>query len=346
MAQISVKSRVTIGELSRPQTIYGELLNKQFHLRLPIHIFCYLNIAYPLPPSTDLRIEDILTVLGDELEWDADLVWKVFRGSRAFTCSTPLEKELRRRFPLDTLDFPTFKMADRLRELEDWLGNNFSPEYVANYLGIVSFEVAYPLSEDDSKKDLFRAALSHWAACSADPSAKSESEGWENTIRRLFALGANFRLLCGGRGKEETAKAIKQGVRRDEIVVEVIHHFVVPYALARAWVMKVRVPEFHHTREVVNGFECFISKTEHLDISLGPSSSCRRFDLRIDERFVYSDFNCDADDRWWEPHDCSLYFDDGLSTWVMWDSAYEVYCGEFWDLIDHPEKTMLGTWIE
>jgi hypothetical protein len=53
----------------------------------------------------------------------------------------------------------------------------------------------------------------------------------------------------------------------------------------------------------------------------------------------------EEEDRW-KPHIFSLYYDDDLSIWAMWDSMYEAYCGEFWDMIDHPERTMPGTWMD
>lgn len=236
-------------------------------------------------------------------------------------------------------------MASRLRDLEGWLNPGFSPQHVARYLGIGSFEVAYPTLNDNSKRDLLRGALHMWGCYSAKADVKSEE--WENTIQRLFALGASFELLCDGSGREEGPIQVKEGAKGDEVVVEVLRQFVAPYACIRAWFKNWDHSLEYSTQRFVEGFEYFVSKTAHLGIGLETRPSCERFEICIDDRFnVWTGTLEAAKDCLWKPHGLSLYYDAGLSTWVMWDSMYEEWCGEFWDLIDHPQRTMPGIWID
>ncbi|KAG9687480.1 hypothetical protein KCU95_g10315, partial [Aureobasidium melanogenum] len=255
--------------------------------------------------------------------------------------SPSVEKELRRRFPLDTLNFPAITMAARLREIRtfEW---SFPPERAANYLGIESFEVAYSMSSDDTKRDLFRIALNKWGLTSGEGDAAREE--WQDTVQGLFALGARFELLGIGEEKEKRVGGLEEGIEEDEAVVEVIRQFVAQYFWSK---VAFHFPSIQYDiRDLVDGFEYFISRSECLDMRLGPSSSCRRFELCLDEEFMLSTGRFIKESYWWEPLELSLYYDDNLSIWVMWDSTYEAYCGEFWDLMDSPERTMPGTWIE
>lgn len=234
-------------------------------------------------------------------------------------------------------------MANRLRDLEGWLNPGFSPQHVANYLGIESFEAAYSTLNEKSKRGLIHGVLHMWGCYSAK--ADIISEEWENTLQRLFSQGASFELLCDGSRQKERPIRGEKGARGDEVVIEVIRHFVAPYAYVRAWLTDRSPSIKYNTQRFVEGFGYFISKTKHLGMRLERKSSCKRFEMWIDDDFVEWTGAAHPDNRESEAHTVNLYYDDDLSAWVMWDSMYETYCGEFWNLIDHPERTMPGTWI-
>lgn len=319
-------------------TTYDEALKERLHLRLAIHIFLNQLLL------TDLPSDDVFRILGNQEDLEVDSFWPMFRGPPTFrgtigmTCSAKLEEQLKRRYPLDTLDYPTITMAHRSREIKYYM-YSCTPREVANYLGFESFEIAYPTLGDESKRELIRIALNRWGFSSGIRDTTSDE--WQNTLRRLFALGARLEMLGSGDEKEERLGGAEEGVERDEAVVQVLRLFVLEYFLAKIGELRY----YYRGRDVAEGFECFLSKTERLGIKLGASSSCKRFEICIDDGFVYL-MNLDAEDCCWEPHDFGLHYDEDLLTWVMWDLTYEKYCGEFWDLIDHPERTMPGTWVD
>lgn len=301
-----------------------------------------MNFSDPLELSTDLRSDDVFRILGNEIDLDEDSFWKVFQGTYAITCSTRVEEELKRRFQLDILDFPTITMADRSRDIRHF-PCSFSPQKVASYLGIESFEIAFPTSNVNTKRELLCVALNKWGYSSGEGNPASEE--WGQTVQSLLALGASFDLLGRVEEKEDHPDGTKGRTVGYEAVAEVIRHFAVDYV----WAKFGNSAYQYDARDVADGFEYFISKTECLGIRLGASSSCRRFEICIDDGFVYSSETLDAEDCWdcwWKPHEFSLYYDNNLSTWVMWDSMYETFCGEFWDLLEHPERTMPGTWVD
>ena len=293
-------------------------------------MFCDTNVD-PLGPSTDIRDDDVFRMLGDEANLDVDLFLQEYQERRyKRTCSSTFEIELRRRYPLHTLEVPTMTVADRLQDII-YSQRAFGRQNVADYLGFESFEIAYLMSDDNTKRDFLRLALNKWGSCSGRKDAASKE--WENIIRQLFALGARFELLGHVEEKEASPEVVQGGIIRDEAVVEVIRQLVVEYFWGK---MDLHICQ-GSVRDLVHGFEYFVSKTESHGIKLGASLSCRRFEVCLDSKFMV------AEHGWWIPHEVSLFYDDGLSSWVMWDSTYETYCGEFWDMIDHPERTMPGT---
>lgn len=301
-------------------------------------MFCSLNLFNVRGLLDDNPGDVIFRMLGDEVDLDVYLFWQAFQGPRGRTCSSAIEPELRRRFPLDTLDFPAITVARRLRDTRRF-PCTFSPQEVAEYLGMESFEVAYTMSSDDTKRDLLCVALNKWGYSVGERDAASEK--WEKTVQGLFALGASFRLLVRIGEKEETPEGTRRGLVEDEAVVEVIRHFVVQYFWSK---IDFDLPIV--IRDFIDGFEYLISRSEYLGLELGASSPCRRFELCFDYEFMFPDDILDEEDDWWKPYSFSLYYDNKSSTWVMWDSMFEAYCGEFWDLIDHPERMMPGTWVD
>lgn len=296
-----------------------------------------MNFLYFSTSWKDLRSDDVFQTLGNELNQDADFVWKrVFQEPCIMTCSATMEKQLRCSFLLDTLEFPTITMASRLRDML-FCQYSRSPQVLASYLGTESLETTYVILDNEAKRDLLRAAIHQWGICSnvtihqwgiLSEKMKVESEEWDNTMRGLFALGARFELLGSGEEDSERPEEVKGGI-------------IGPYVWSR-W-----MDSLHVFRDIVDnfihGFEIFISKTKCLGIELEASPTCRRFEFCLDSDFIWSTDTFCNDEWYWEPHRFSLYYDDDLSTWVMWDSMYEAYCGEFWDMIDHPEIMMPGT---
>ncbi|KAG9526791.1 hypothetical protein KCV07_g253, partial [Aureobasidium melanogenum] len=183
---------------------------------LAIHGFCFAHIFNTLGLLNDMQDDEILRILGDEDNLDVDLLWQAFRGTFARACSSTHERKLRCRFSLDTLEYPTITLVDRLRDIR--YDFSLSPRELVGYLGIESFEVVFPILDDDSKRELLRGALHHWGSCSGKRDVASEE--WEHIVRGLFALGARFELLGRPEEKEETPEGAKGGIVRDEAVAE------------------------------------------------------------------------------------------------------------------------------
>jgi hypothetical protein len=126
------------------------------------------------------------------------------------------------------------------------------------------------------------------------------------------------------------------------LLIEVIRHFVRPCA----WQQTKYHGGVVDARHTLRGFRHLIPRIQCLGINLESVQPRERLDICFDEDFMRSTSDFVTDDPCVDPHTLSLYYDDGSSAWIVWSSTYEEYCGEFWDLLEHPERTMPGTWVD
>jgi hypothetical protein len=269
---------------------------------------------------------------------DPELFWKNLDRNGYAAPSMPFEAALKTILPLDTVEYPTFTMIERLECLTKMIGPHDSPETLAYYLGIESCETAYPALEDSPKRELTRLAINHWGYSSA---WNKGDRVWEQTLRALFTAGAKLGVLRS-QETEDNPDVSRYGKPEDRDLVELIRHFVVPFSFHRALMHGGLV----EARDTLKGFQHLVSRTDCIGIELGTSQPSGRFDICFDEVLMRSSYRIHRTDPFIDPHTLSLYYDDSLSTWVMWNSMYEEYCGEFWDLLEHPERTMPGTWVD
>jgi hypothetical protein len=157
----------------------------------------------------------------------------------------------------------------------------------------------------------------------------------------LFAAGAHFEVLCSQETEEEPdGSTLPKPEAR--VLVEVIRHFVRPYAWQQT--------DYHgglvDARDTLRGLRRLISSIQCLGINLERIQPRERLDICFDECFMQSSGAFVADDPCIDPHTLSLYYDSSSLAWMMWSSTYEGYCGEFWDLLERSERIMPGTWVD
>jgi hypothetical protein len=285
--------------------------------------------SYLCLPSTEPHVVDVYRRLVDETCFDPELFWENYDWKLYDEPSSVFKGELQQIVPLFAVEDYNTPLLERIEHMA-WNRQLYtSPRDIAHFLESESLEAAYAKSEDNRKRYLLRLALNQWGCNVGDGRRSTASEIWEEALQRLFAVGARFGVLC----RQDSAENPEH-----EVMIEVIRHFVRPYA----WENAARRGYPLEARDFLKGFQFLISRLKHLGIKLGKISSGTRLEIRCGEDFIWDHHRLDS----WIPHPLSLYYDDGLSTWVVWDSAYEEYCGEFWDLLEHPERTIPGTWID
>jgi hypothetical protein len=312
------------------------IAKRMSHTSLAIHHLSTYNFVCSSAKSEDLWNMDLFRLLVDETNWDAELFWD-HRG-RYTAPSVPFETALKVIFPMDTMEYPTFRMIERLDHLTKTSERLISPKSLANYLGFESLESVYPTLEDSTKHDITRLAINSWGHFSG---WNFSDDAWEQTLRAMFVAGIKLKVLYSQDTKSNS------NVSRDpgsdiQGVVEMIRQFVRPYAWQKA-VHQIRHIE---ARDTLKGFQYLVSRTDYLGIKLETGQHYGRLEVCFDEDFMRTPNTIFIKDPCIDPHTLSLYYDDSLSTWVMWNAMYEEYCGDFWDLLEHPERTMPGTWVD
>jgi hypothetical protein len=293
--------------------------------------------SYFCLPSTEPRIVNLFRRFVDETNFDPELFWENFDWSLYSSASPVFPGELKNLFPSSTFEDPETPLLERIERMA-WNRQLYcSPRDLAYVLNIDSLEAAYPRLKDHRKRYLLGLAFNQWGSMVGHHGAAKASGIWEETMQALFAAGAQFEVLCSQKAGEHPGNG-KPGIPGDEIVVELIRHFVRPYA----WETASHRGYPLEVRDFLRGFQFLISRLKHLGIKLETISSYKRLEVRFGEDFTYDHYRPDP----WIPLTLKLYYDDVLSTWVLWDSMYEEYCGEFWDLLQHPERKMPGTWFD
>jgi hypothetical protein len=292
---------------------------------------------------------DLFKVFADETNLDSELFWENYSQSVSNPPTPACEGKLEHIFPLDITEYPRFTTAERLKFVGLGRQHYISPRDLTVYLNIESLEAAYSAFEDDMRYNLLRVALNQWAYSLGLPGQETLSEEWERAFRKLFAAGAEFEVLCSRRTVESPDVSMPEPQNSgSEAMVELIRQFVGPYAFER-WARSTDWADLNkdlvNVQNTLNGVQYLFSRIKYLGIKLDTISPCKRLEFRFDDDYEVPG-SCFRANQWIVPHTLSLYYDDGMSTWVGWDSAYEEYCGEFWDLLEHPERTIPGTWID
>jgi hypothetical protein len=306
------------------------------HNRLAIYNLSTILCSVSIAKSKDLWDMDFFRLLVDETDLDPELFWNSLRD--VSMPSVPFEAALKVIFPMDTMEYPTFRMIERLDHLTKTSEHLISPRSLANYLGIESIEAAYPTLEESIKREITRVAINRWGHSAG---MGLSSDAWEQTLRALYVAGFKLEVLHS-QDSEGDPNVSGHGMSEIHGVAEMIRHFVGPYAWGRAGPPK-RLLE---ARDTLEGFRYLVPRTDYLGIRLETGRHCGRLEICFDEDFRRWPYRRHGDGPCIDPHTLSLYYDDTLSTWVMWNPMYEEYCGEFWDLLEHPERTMPGTWVD
>lgn len=95
----------------------------------------------------------------------------------------------------------------------------------------------------------------------------------------------------------------------------------------------------------LKGIRHLISRTNFLGIELVTNGSIKRMEICFDEDYMRASDNPSRNRLWMDLHILSLYYDSDALTWVVWNATYEEYCGEFWALLEIPERTIPGAWV-
>jgi hypothetical protein len=303
---------------------------------LAIYYLSSHNITYAAAKLDVLLNTDFFRLLVNETDSDPELFWKNYDRNSDGMPSVAFEAALKVIFPMDTMGYPTFTMIERLKCLTKTLDRFVSPESLENYLGIESLEAAYPTLEDSLKHEIMRVAINQWGYFSAFETSGTGNM-WEQILRAWFVAGAKLEMLCS-RETGDNPEVPRYGKPGDQEFLELIRQFVGPYA----WHKASTRGDLIEARHSLKGFHHLISRTDFL---LATGQVRGRFEICFDEVFMPSS----SENSWYrdiDPHTLNLYYDESLSAWVVWNSMYEEHCGEFWDLFEHPERTMPGTWVD
>ena len=301
-----------------------------------------MNGFYGHMTSNNLCNMTLLRLLVDQMDLNSELFWEDYSQNICITPNRAFEGQLKHIFPVNVLrstwKHSEISMMERLEFMSSSRRRCILPRDLAHYLNIESLEGAYSRLEDSLKGGFLQVALNKWACCSGQTTL---SEEWENTFRVLFAVGAEFGVLRNRETREQPDMTALE-LPRDESVVNLIRHFVRPYVWAEA--------EYHggliEARRTLKGFQYLISRLSHLGIKLKATPSCERFEIHFDKDYMLPYWTRWRPDSGIDPHTLSLYYDHELSTWILWNAMYEEYCGEFWASLEHPERTMPGTWVD
>jgi hypothetical protein len=288
----------------------------------------------------DLWHLDLFKVFVDESHLDSELFWENYSRSVSKPPTPVCEDKLERIFPLDTTEYPRFTTAERLQFVVSGRQRYISPRDLAVYLNIESLEAAYPAFEDKMKYDLLRVALNQWAYSLGWLGEETLVEEWEGAFRALFAAGAQLEVLCSQETEEKPDERFAKPKAR--VLLEVIRHFVRPYA----WHKTDHHGGLVDARDTLKGLRHLTSRIRYLGMELETIQPRERLDICFDEKFMRSSGDFVTGDPCIDPHTLSLYYDDGSSAWMLWCSTYENYCGEFWDLLEHPAMMLPGTWVD
>jgi hypothetical protein len=280
---------------------------------------------------------DFLRLLVGEMELDPESFWETYRQHVDLATSPRIEPELKRIFPLGLMEYPTFTIAEKLDYIIWTRRSCISPQDLAVYLDIESIEVIFPRLDECLRGDLLRVLIMQWGLHTA---SVNSGEEWGETLRELIAAGAKLNMLCSQK-PEDIPDRSNQRNPGDEVVVEMIRHSIGPYTWASAD-FSVRVFE---ARDSLQGVRRLISRMEYLGIKLETVQPCKMHEISVDADFLWLHRTGSVLEPYIEPHTLSLYYDDKLSTWVIWDSTYEGCCGDFWDSLENPERVMPGTWV-
>jgi len=305
-------------------------------------VVCHLNTGYSsriFATSSDVWNLEIFRLLMDGIDLDSELFWDNY-DSLGDTFSPAFERALERVFPLYTMEYPKSTVAGRLRYTKDRCMDLVSPRDLAIYLDFESLEAAYSTLEDRLRPDLLRVALRQWVYSLAWSEQATLCEEWENILQSLFAAGARREWLCSG-GTEEVKGGSESVGSEDKARAEVIRSVG-----QFDWAKPDHSEDFLEPRDLLKSFQCLVSRTERLGIKLETFESCRRLEMHLDDDNLWPVFGLFRTFTYLDSRTLSLYYEDDTSTWVIWNSMYEEYCGEFWALLENPGSTIPGAWVE
>jgi hypothetical protein len=272
----------------------------------------------------------------NETNFDSELFWETHNWNLYDEPSLVFTAELERIFPPDATEDPKTPLLERVEHMTGNRQLYASPRGLAHLLIVDSLEEVYSRLKDKQKCHLLRLALNQWGCNAGEGRIATASERWEETFQALFAAGARFKMLCS-QDTDNPASVVPSDLG-DRVMIELIRHFVRPYA----WENAAHRGYPLESRNFLKAFEFLMSRLKYLGMKLETLSPRKGLGIRFGEDFTWKYGKPDP----WIPLTLSLYYDEASSTWVMWNSMYEEYCGDFWDLLDHPERMMPGTWVD